>query len=207
MIVTFPDLMPTSKKNSTTNQLANTQFEDEGSEFNNSGSTNVPVLPVHPQNAIWHTKPTHLDDSASFLPPDAVAVSYGPATASSGILTARPSFSDEESRMARTVAAQMSRTPLIGSSLSQAIPTAELITNNLLSNLHSSTISYLSAASDGSLGTRRRPPPAGSLPSKPRLTISVPKPALLDNTGNSLSAFEKPRPPPLIFTQTTGGAF
>jgi len=82
------------------------------------------------------------------------------------------------------------------------------------SDSHSSTAPYQSAG--GNIGAteevgasgRRRAPPAGGmtgLPVRPRLTISGPKAPPQDGKGDQApSAFEKPRPPPLILQQTNG---
>jgi hypothetical protein len=82
------------------------------------------------------------------------------------------------------------------------------------SDSRSSTAPYQSAG--GNIGAteevgasgRRRAPPAGGmtgLPVRPRLTISGPKAPPQDGKGDQApSAFEKPRPPPLILQQTNG---
>lgn len=62
----------------------------------------------------------------------------------------------------------------------------------------------VSADSNGEVLGRRRPPPKGAigLPARPRLTISGPRPPPQDGKGpQGPSAFERPRPPPLILQQ------
>lgn len=60
-------------------------------------------------------------------------------------------------------------------------------------------------ASEGELEGKRRPPPGRGmigLPARPRLAISGPRPPPLDGKGDQgPSAFERPRPPPLILRQ------
>jgi len=82
------------------------------------------------------------------------------------------------------------------------------------SDSHSNTTPYQSASGNtgateeiGASGRRRAPPAGGmtGLPVRPRLTISGPKAPPQDGKGDQApSAFEKPRPPPLILQQTNG---
>lgn len=62
----------------------------------------------------------------------------------------------------------------------------------------------VSADSIGEALGRRRPPPKSrvGLPARPRLAISGPRPPPQDGKGSQgPSAFERPRPPPLMFQQ------
>ena len=59
------------------------------------------------------------------------------------------------------------------------------------------------ADSNGEVLGRRRPPPKGAmgLPARPRLAVSGPRPPRRDGKDQGPSAFERPRPPPLILPQ------
>lgn len=167
----YLDLMnPSSfKKSSALDNLADIPSEDGMSEVNESSDSILPATEpeTRPPKTSLRAKPALLD--SSLLAVDRAAVPYSPATASSGMWTASR-LTGEGFQPKNTVAANKN---LAAPPRADALPASGVADASLSPLSLSSSLSYGS----GSLSARRLPPPAGSLPTRPRLTVSPPKPA------------------------------
>jgi len=188
--------------------------EDGFSEVNGSEATPRTTMTMLVSNPTTVSSPRQMYvDTGSDIAPSAIP---GPVVASDGALTSLTQADIE-------LPSQTTRsTPEPQITASNRPTHHRKFSSNVLNSLsvdsssdsRSSTAPYQSAG--GNIGAieevgasgRRRAPPAGGmtgLPVRPRLTISGPKAPPQDGKGDQApSAFEKPRPPPLILQQING---
>lgn len=209
---------PGFKKGPAFDKLADIESEDGVSEFN--GGENTPkatvVVPVpNPPTNTSTPRPTYVDAGSALTP----ATSSRAATTSNGALTSVAQAVEKPILVALPPQAMRSA-PGPQVNASNRPPHQRKISPNIFPSLsinnssdsQSNAAPYLSKggtaigpAEEVAANGRRRVPPAGGLPPRPRLAISGPKAPPQDGKSDQApSAFERPRPPPLILQQSNG---
>jgi len=208
---------PGFKKGPAFDKLADIDSEDGVSEFNGGENTprttmTIPV-PNPPANASA-PRPKYVD-AGSTLPaaalddPSGAAASSGASTSLALAGVEKPMPAALPPQAMRSAPGPQVNAPNRPPHQRKISPTILPLSINRSPDSQSNAGRYLSKGGNvirpAEEAGRRRAPPAGGLPPRPRLTISGPKAPPQDGKSDQApSAFERPRPPPLILQQSNG---
>jgi len=177
---------PGFKKGPAFDNMTVIDSDDGVSELNGSTPrTTMSTSPMTPNGALSSLSPTDVEKPMPALPPLATTSALGPQTDA-------PNQQVHKRNISANVLPSLS---IDSSSDRQGNTSPHLLTGDNVAR----------AAEVVGASGKRRAPPAGGLPARPRLAISGPKAPPLDGKGDQApSAFEKPRRPPLILQQAAG---